>query len=864
MGFLSVINFCSALATIFSKATTGVLVGLLLFFIGVFLPTFYDYQDGEAGLISLISLHPIAAFAYGMQEIGDLEDKGVGVTSNTWDTSDHPSGYTFQDTLTFLIRNVIFWGVLGGYLTRVIKPAYGQALPFYFPFMSSYWCPGASKHEEVGDEEIEYDDDIPVEPVGESLRRQAREGKSIEIRNLEKTFGEKRAVDDLNLSMYSGQITALLGHNGAGKTTTIGMLTGALAPTSGTAIVAGKDVKSQLSEIREDIGICLQHDCLFPLLTVKEHIQFFSRVKGLYQNKSKSEAEDMIDQAMRDVALHEKRNTQSRKLSGGMKRKLSVAIAFCGGSKVVLLDEPTSGMDPFSRRFTWNVIRQYRQDRCIILTTHFMDEADILGDRIAIMAEGQLRCCGSSLFLKNHYGVGYQLTIERNHEDSDDGRKKKLKEIVTGNVEGAVLLSDVGTELSFQLPVGAASQFTPMFEGLDKEIDEGVVSTYGVSITTLDEVFLLVARGGSAEKKEAYKSSTRISGTATVEADEAEKSARSRMDLEKSNLFNTHVGSMFRKRAAFFRRDKKAWCCTTILPSLFVLFGFVIFRISEGDETYGALKLSLDDFNEDIKEGPRNPVIFNEANSSYTCWSGECAYTPVIESSVTNEKYMYNGVLTIQRLVGDYIIAKTGAANDGFGVAEAGVRYVHFPTAEYEEQGFFSEIGGYGPILICLGLMYPAASIIGFITREKELRQKELMKMMSITEAEIGWSWFTSFFLLHLINVILCTVVSGVLYESTENLFLFMYWLFTFLSVINFCSALATIFSKATTGVLVGLLLFFIGVFLPTFYDYQDGEAGLISLISLRPIAAFAYGMQEIGDLEDKGVGVTSNTWDTS
>merc|ERR1712226_475819 len=663
---------------------------------------------------------------------------------------------------------------------------------------------------------------------------------------------------------YSGQITALLGHNGAGKTTTIGMLTGALAPTSGTAIVAGKDVKSQLSEIREDIGICLQHDCLFPLLTVKEHIQFFSRVKGLYQNKSKSEAEDMIDQAMRDVALHEKRNTQSRKLSGGMKRKLSVAIAFCGGSKVVLLDEPTSGMDPFSRRFTWNVIRQYRQDRCIILTTHFMDEADILGDRIAIMAEGQLRCCGSSLFLKNHYGVGYQLTIERNHEDSDDGRKKKLKEIVTGNVEGAVLLSDVGTELSFRLPVGAASQFTPMFEGLDKEIDEGVVSTYGVSITTLDEVFLLVARGGSAEKKEAYKSSTRISGTATVEADEAEKSARSRMDLEKSNLFNTHVGSMFRKRAAFFRRDKKAWCCTTILPSLFVLFGFVIFRISEGDETYGALKLSLDDFNEDIKEGPRNPVIFNEANSSYTCWSGECAYTPVIESSVTNEKYMYNGVLTIQRLVGDYIIAKTGAANDGFGVAEAGVRYVHFPTAEYEEQGFFSEIGGYGPILICLGLMYPAASIIGFITREKELRQKELMKMMSITEAEIGWSWFTSFFLLHLINVILCTVVSGVLYESTENLFLFMYWLFTFLSVINFCSALATIFSKATTGVLVGLLLFFIGVFLPTFYDYQDGEAGLISLISLRPIAAFAYGMQEIGDLEDKGVGVTSNTWDTS
>jgi ABC-type multidrug transport system ATPase subunit len=119
--------------------------------------------------------------------------------------------------------------------------------------------------------------------------------------------------------------------------------------------------------------VCLfQHDCLFPDLTVREHLRFFSRLKGLYGKVSTSEAEALIDQTIRDVALYEKRNTYSKNLSGGMKRKLSLAMAFCGGSTVVLLDEPTSGMDPFSRRFTWDVIRQYRQDRCIILTTHFM------------------------------------------------------------------------------------------------------------------------------------------------------------------------------------------------------------------------------------------------------------------------------------------------------------------------------------------------------------------------------------------------------------------------------------------------------------------------------------------------------------
>lgn len=139
---------------------------------------------------------------------------------------------------------------------------------------------------------------------------------------------------------------------GAGKTTTINMLTGALAPTSGTAIVAGNDVREKLDNIRQNIGICLQHDCLFPRLTVREHVQFFSRLKGLYSEVPYAEAEKQVDQAIKDVALFEKRNTFSKNLSGGMKRKLSVAIAFCGGSKVVLLDEVMLLLcDALDRRF---------------------------------------------------------------------------------------------------------------------------------------------------------------------------------------------------------------------------------------------------------------------------------------------------------------------------------------------------------------------------------------------------------------------------------------------------------------------------------------------------------------------------------
>ena len=131
-------------------------------------------------------------------------------------------------------------------------------------------------------------------------------------------------------------------------------------------------------------------------------------------------------------------------------------------------------------------------------TDYSMDEADILGDRIAIMAKGQLQCCGSSLFLKKTYGVGYQLVIEKKsghggdeeNEDGKHGSDKNLKQIVTSNVEDATLLSNVGTELSFQLPMASSSQFTPMFEGLEEQIEKGTVVSYGVSITTLEGLFL--------------------------------------------------------------------------------------------------------------------------------------------------------------------------------------------------------------------------------------------------------------------------------------------------------------------------------------------------------------------------------------
>ncbi|XDV17666.1 hypothetical protein PO909_023496 [Leuciscus waleckii] len=179
------------------------------------------------------------------------------------------------------------------------------------------------------------------------------------IRNLVKIYktGNKLAVDGLSLDFYQDHITSFLGHNGAGKTTTMSILTGLFAPTSGTAYINGYDIRTDMDTIRTHLGMCPQHNVLFNDMTVEEHIYFYARLKG----RSSKEVKKEIDQMINDVGLPHKRKDLAKNLSGGMQRKLSVAIAFVGGSNVVILDEPTAGVDPYARRGIWELLLKYKK-----------------------------------------------------------------------------------------------------------------------------------------------------------------------------------------------------------------------------------------------------------------------------------------------------------------------------------------------------------------------------------------------------------------------------------------------------------------------------------------------------------------------
>lgn len=622
---IAAVLFCLTISACFSKSTRATLVGILLFFAGYFLTLSASYDTGSRGLISLLCIHPVSSLTYGIQIVGILEDSGIGIQRSNLNFSDSVSELTFSNILGFLVFDSIFWGFLMWYLNRVIPGDYGQSLPINFFCKSTYWCrPQSNSITITGVNAGEYHVEVPIEPVGPVYKDQEAEGIGVHIRGLTKKFGEKTAVNNLDISMYEGQVFALLGHNGAGKTTLISMLTGMLGVTSGEAVIYKKSIRTQMTEIRENIGVCLQHDCLFPQLTVKEHIQFFARIKGLYQMKSFDEAESSVNESIKDVALYEKRNTYSKDLSGGMKRKLSLAIAFCGDSKIIFLDEPTSGMDPFSRRFTWNVIRENRSDRCIVLTTHFMDEADILGDRIAILSQGHLRCVGSSLFLKKEYGVGYQVTIEKNQSNSRI--VSGLIDSVRSIVPEASLFSNIKSEMTFQLPIRSSERFPSLFNFLESHVDAGTINAYGVSITTMDEVFLCVAKG---ENHSAITLPSASTMSIMNQGESPERSANldsinASADMTESELFRIHVRALFEKRALNFKRDKKAWICSTILPILFSLFGFITVTLIIPSKNMGKLELRLSDYNP-THVGKRKRYPFPVGNSSlFPCQPSSC------------------------------------------------------------------------------------------------------------------------------------------------------------------------------------------------------------------------------------------------
>eukprot|EP00002_Diphylleia_rotans_P008604 TRINITY_DN1856_c0_g1_i6.p1 TRINITY_DN1856_c0_g1~~TRINITY_DN1856_c0_g1_i6.p1 ORF type:complete len:270 (-),score=65.11 TRINITY_DN1856_c0_g1_i6:171-980(-) len=262
------------------------------------------------------------------------------------------------------------------------------------------------------------------------------------------------------------------------------MLSGDFRPTSGNVWLRGHSVLEDKMDVYKVISLCPQFDPLLDLMTGREHLRLFGKLKGIPDDK----LEQVVKNMLVLLGLNEHADKLSFSYSGGNKRKLSLGIALLGDPKVIFLDEPSTGMDPGARRFMWNVIANFLPGRSIILTTHSMEECEALCSRIGIVVKGSLKCVGSPQHLKSRFGGGYRLELQCAHDAVG-----KVKEFVEREYPAASLLEWHGGKLRFEIP-RESLDLGNIFKTIESQRQSLGIIDYALSQTTLEQVFMNFAR----------------------------------------------------------------------------------------------------------------------------------------------------------------------------------------------------------------------------------------------------------------------------------------------------------------------------------------------------------------------------------
>ncbi|XP_017145490.2 retinal-specific phospholipid-transporting ATPase ABCA4-like isoform X1 [Drosophila miranda] len=471
-GFL-VSSFCSR------SIWVGIIAPLLL--IASSVPTIIADKDTTGTLASIVcSIFVCSAMGMGLDRIVIWEEAGLGLQwSNLFKTSWLNDSISVGAILLIMLLVSLISILICLYIEQVRPGEFGTPQPWSFPCTKRFWCP-AKYMRRVLSLPVWY----PVQRGNSKLVNANAKGQisGVQIKSLSKSFGKRQVVTRLTFDLFENEIMVLLGHNGAGKTTTIQMLTGTIQPSSGTAIINGYDIQTERLLARRSLSICPQKSIFFGGLSAASHLRFYSRLRGLKGAAVKQE----VDKYLQKLSLQEKANSSARSLSGGTQRRLALACALCGNVKVVFCDEPSSGLDPSSRLELWKLLLDEKQGRTILLTTHQMDEGEVLADRIAIISDGRLRCLGTLASLKKQYETSHLLTCEKGPRCD----VPRLTQLIAEHVPHTRLQSNIGSDVSYRLPHRFLRSFGSLFNDLEQQKEQLDVVGFGLSSASLAEIFM--------------------------------------------------------------------------------------------------------------------------------------------------------------------------------------------------------------------------------------------------------------------------------------------------------------------------------------------------------------------------------------
>ncbi|XP_057806410.1 ABC transporter A family member 7-like isoform X2 [Salvia miltiorrhiza] len=476
------VSLAFLVADLFSNMKTATVVGYMMVFgtglLGGFLFQFFleDSSFPKAGIIAM-ELYPGFALYRGLYEFAQYSFSGnyLGTDGMRWkDLSDSKNG--MRDVMIIIALEWLIVLGVAYYVDQVVSSGRG---PLFFLrrhqknlSSPSFRKPSLRRQGSKVFVQIEKQDVEQERERVEQLLLESSTNNPIICQNLKKIYPgrdgnpEKFAVRDLSLGLSQGECFGMLGPNGAGKTSFINMMIGLIKPTSGSAYIQGLDIRTDMNRIYTSMGVCPQHDLLWGTLTGREHLLFYGRLKNLKGNSLLH----AVEESLKSVNLFHGgvADKQAHKYSGGMKRRLSVAISLIGDPKVVYMDEPSTGLDPASRNMLWNVVKRAKQNRAIILTTHSMEEAEHLCDRLGIFVDGSLQCVGNP--------------------------KEEVENLVRNLSPNASKIYQISGTQKFELPKQEI-RIADVFEAVEKAKSRFVVQAWGLADTTLEDVFIKVARG---------------------------------------------------------------------------------------------------------------------------------------------------------------------------------------------------------------------------------------------------------------------------------------------------------------------------------------------------------------------------------
>ncbi|KAG0125716.1 hypothetical protein HOY82DRAFT_672957 [Tuber indicum] len=350
--------------------------------------------------------------------------------------------------------------------------------------------------------------------INDEITRVTSSNDGLRVVGITKSFSRKMvAVESVTFGVARGEVFALLGPNGAGKTTTINMIRGDMAPDSGEVFVENIPVTRRRAEARSHLGVCPQFDAM-DRMTVAEHLRFYAQIRGV------KDVEHNVSQVIRAVGLEAFQTRMGEKLSGGNKRKLSLGIALMGNPTVLLLDEPSSGMDAAAKRTMWKTLAGIQKGRSLVLTTHSMEEADALASRAGILAKKML-AVGTSDDLRKRWGDGYYIhLVLKSAPASTEAEMHNVKDWVLRRFRGAVVEQrSFHGQVRYSIPIWrgedeSENDITPtgasrragtgvnrVFKALEESKEALGLEYYSVSQTTLDQVFLTIAGSANVEEE---------------------------------------------------------------------------------------------------------------------------------------------------------------------------------------------------------------------------------------------------------------------------------------------------------------------------------------------------------------------------